>query len=101
MSCFIQITDPSKTTSWIKLGSSQDYENIQGLAQNSRASFNLFESLLVPVRTNNLSDFAKDFFLPTTLHYYDSGIQNIALKILVILGSLFLDIATLGFRVVT
>jgi len=100
MSCLIKITDPSNALIWKKLGSSDDYDEMNSLTKTSPKMFDLFSSLLTPVRTNNLSNFAKDLFLPTTTHYAIK-IQNIALRVLAIIASVILDVITLPIRLAT
>lgn len=103
MASYIRVTSADKTCTWEKLGSSSDLEEIRGLLATSRKVFDLFESLLVPVRTNNLKNFAIDFFLPTSMHYNpkECGFERISHVALVTLAWGLLDVVTHPIRIFT
>lgn len=68
------------------------------LVSSSRVS--LLPATLVPVRTNNLSNFSKDFFLPTTLNHAVNT-QGTFKKVIAVAGAILLDLLTLPIRLLT
>ncbi|CDR34921.1 hypothetical protein [Criblamydia sequanensis] len=68
------------------------------LISSSRVS--LLPATLTPVRTNNLSNFSKDFFLPTTLNHAVNT-QGTFKKVMAVAGAILLDLLTLPIRLVT
>lgn len=111
---FIRVTNLENSVSWEKGLDQNEFEQVENLIKKRGSTVPFTASLLVPVRTNNFMNFAKDFFLPTTVNhalgenysYFKSDsvlakIANVVLKALSIISSLFLDFITLPIRLVT
>lgn len=77
-----------------------EFNKIVGYCNNRREAVTLFSATLYPVRTNNFSNFAKDFFLPTVVNQ-TIKVKDMAAKVFAIIGALFLDLATFPIRLVT
>ena len=70
------------------------------LQQNNRRTVGTFQATLYPVRTNNLKNFTKDFFLPTTVNH-TLHIRNIAIRVMGVVLSLGFDTITFPIRLLT
>lgn len=66
----------------------------------SASRISMLPATLFPVRTNNFSNFSKDFFLPTTLNHAINT-QNTFKKVIAVIGAIFLDLLTLPIRLIT
>lgn len=66
----------------------------------SASRISMLPATLFPVRTNNPSNFSKDFFLPTTLNHAINT-QNTFKKVIALIGAIFLDLLTLPIRLIT
>ena len=75
----------------------EDFTNISGISQKNRS---VFESLMVPVRTNNFRNFCEDFFLPTFINQA-LKCNNVALKIIYSIAYIICDVCTLPIRLIT
>jgi hypothetical protein len=60
----------------------------------------IFESTLITVRSDTLANFSKDFFLPTFINHA-LKIDSLALKVIMCIAALALDIVTLPIRIIT
>lgn len=68
--------------------------------QESREGYGLLHSIVFPLRTGNLKDFAEDLFLPTWVHFA-SKIENIALRFFASIPAIALDFLTFPVRLLT
>lgn len=59
--------------------------------------FHCFKAFVMPIRTNNCKNFAKDLFLPNVVHTA-LNVKNIVARVFLMLLSLPLDLATLPIR---
>ncbi|MEC7840155.1 MAG: hypothetical protein VX777_08975 [Chlamydiota bacterium] len=75
------------------------YQAVKNCAK-SKGKVCPFVATLIPVRTNNGKNFAKDFFLPTVVNQVPR-IHNVAGKIFAGLGAFVLDLITLPVRLLT
>lgn len=86
-------------TKWEKPLSQKEFFAVKERAENvSPATF--MGAALRPIRTHNFKDFAKDFFLPTTINRA-VRISNLALRLFAILGAIPFDLVTLPIRLFT
>lgn len=75
--------------------------------EENRRRIGLFESLIVPVRTNSIKNFCSDFFFPALLYVRSCfenrvlEINNLVARIFLALASIVLDICTLPLRMIT
>lgn len=69
-------------------------------SQQNNWPVSVFKATLMTVRSNNLRNFAKDFFFPTVFNQA-VNIQNTTKRIFAILFSLALDVLTFPIRLVT
>lgn len=66
----------------------------------SKNGWSFIQTAMIPLRTQNLKDFSKDFFLPTFVNFA-LKINNLALKIIASIFTIILDIATAPLRLLT
>lgn len=66
----------------------------------SESKVSLLPAALMPVRTNGLSNFNKDFFLPTTLNHGVKANGSFK-KVMAVAGAILLDLLTLPIRLIT
>lgn len=99
----IKVSDPTHTIHWELDLNAQNYEQFETAVKSGKDSVRITDALIYPVRTNSLKSFSKDFFLPITANYYGkiAEIQNVALKVLATLASVFIDLITLPIRAFT
>lgn len=74
-----------------------EFDQVVSYCNRGRKSVNFFAATLYPVRTNTLANFAKDAFLPTVMNHAIK-VENTALRVLAIIGALFLDLITSPIR---
>ncbi len=85
----------------------QDFENTEDFNRFmnneglSRKAVNPFIACLIPVRTDTVTHFAKDFFLPTTFNQLQRVKKINIVSIAAGIGALLLDCATLPVRFFT
>lgn len=79
--------------------SAEEFQRTANLCDNKRR-IGLFESLVIPIRTDNLDNFCKDFFLPTLINHA-LKFNDIALKIIYSVVLTICDIITLPIRLIT
>jgi hypothetical protein len=99
MSFSISVTNIENNSSWSKNLTETEYQNLKPLIKGYDTVF-AFRATLMPVRTNNLSNFAKDFFLPTVVNHAIE-VQGVVGRIFAILGALILDSVTFPVRLLT
>lgn len=61
----------------------------------------LLRALIVPVRTDTLRNFCKDFFIPTVANYAPLKCNDIALRIILCIGAAVCDFITFPLRLIT
>lgn len=83
----------------IKLLNSEDYEKFMVMLKSAQ-TVGVLGATLRPVRTNTLKNFAKDFFLPTTVNQA-LRVKPLAKRVFAILGALVLDTLTFPVRLLT
>lgn len=87
-------------------GVAQKFDVTNEEAENLKSKFvsaskvSLLPAALIPVRTNNLSNFNKDLFLPTTLNHGVKANGSFK-KVVAIAGAILLDLLTLPIRLIT
>lgn len=96
---YIKVTNPENNCTWKQQLSIENFQKIKGNLKG-RGTVAILPAALIPVRTNNLENFAKDFFLPTTINHAIK-VNNTVLKIFAILVSLVLDTITFPIRLLT
>jgi|GEM_PF-4607488 hypothetical protein len=97
----IQIKDRESTLLYQKRCSS--IEEVKDFIQQhgkSKEGWSLIQGTVIPLRTQNLKDFSKDFFLPTFVNF-SLKINNIALKIIASIFAIALDIIMAPIRLFT
>lgn len=95
----IKVSNLVNGTNWEKRLSDEEAGQVKEILKG-KESVNPFKACIIPVRSHNLNDFAKDFFLPTTLNYAIK-VQHTVGKVFAILGALFLDFFTFPIRLIT
>jgi len=88
--------------SWLferKFNTKEEFETVANYC-SSRKRTGFLESSIITVRTDNSTDFCKDFFLPTFVNRAKM-VTDTASKILAIPISLIADISTMIFRIIT
>lgn len=95
----IKVTHPDNKIFWRKQPTEEEFHAVNNYCINCNSA-SVISATLKPIRTDNLKNFAKDFFLPT---FFNQAIHvdNTAGKIFAILGSLVLDTITFPIRVIT
>lgn len=84
----------------VKPGNIDSFRKYERLMLNIHPEICLIGAMLMPVRTNRISSFSQDFFLPTTVHLVWK-VQGVANRIFPVIVSLLLDIVTFPIRCVT
>ena len=79
--------------------SKEEFQAVVNLCDNKRR-INWLESLIIPVRTDNLNNFCKDFFLPGLFNPAFKT-QDVALTIFLCMLMPVYDIMTLPIRLIT
>ncbi len=74
----------------------KDFVNANG---GSKIGYGLTEMLVMPLRTDNLKDFATDLFLPTFFHFA-LKVENVVLRALASIVAIVVDVATVLIRLV-
>lgn len=99
MSCSIKIQTFDGKSCWKTTLTQEEHRHFRGICE-SRRTILVFPAALIPVRSNTLSNFCKDFFFPTTINQV-VRIRNIGVRIFVALISMIFDLATLPIRCIT
>jgi hypothetical protein len=95
----IKVYNLDSSLAWEKQLSNEEFPQVKDFAK-SRGCSSVIPAILKPTRTNNLTNFSKDFFFPVTLHY-TIKMENTVRKIFIVLSSLALDMLTLPIRLLT
>ena len=95
----IKVSNLDNNTEWEKELTDEEFPQVQGYVQG-KSTIAIIPATFKPVRTNNLKNFSKDFFLPTTLNHAIK-VQHTVGKIFAILASLVLDVLTFPIRLLT
>jgi len=82
-----------------KFSSVEEYYSFIDKYGKSVSSYSLLKSTLIPLRTDNWKDFAKDIFLPTFVNHA-LRINNFVLRIFASIFALTLDVITFIPRVI-
>ncbi len=96
----VWVHNPVNQVQWEKTVDDEVFEEIKLLSDTSRASIPMVFDALIPVRTNNILNFAEDFFLPTVFHH-TGKIQDVALRAIATVAAFIFDMLTLHVRFVT
>lgn len=96
MSSYIEVTSLSNNLSWQKQVTNEELELVRSYC-DGRETVDLMSATFQTVRTNNLNNFAKDFFLPTLVNRA-LKVQNVVVKIFAIIGAFILDVVTFPIR---
>lgn len=99
MTNYLRITNQTNSILWEKQLTNEEYEEVLGLCAKSRNAVSITQGVLVPIRTNNLGNFSRDFFLPTVQQAIK--VQNVADKVIAIIAAFIVDVITLPIRLVT
>jgi len=95
----IKVSSLDNNIFWEKQLTSDEYQQVKDYVKG-KDTVSIIPATFKPVRTNNLKDFSKDFFLPTTINHAIK-VQHVVGKIFAILASLVLDVATFPIRLLT
>ncbi len=97
----IQIKDKEGTVLYQKpCSSSEEVKNFISKNGKSKSGWSLIVGAFIPIRTQNLQNFSKDFFLPTFVNFC-LKINNKALKIFASIFAIALDVFTAPIRLLT
>jgi hypothetical protein len=99
MPFYIKVSNLDNNAVWETQLTSKEYERVKDYIKG-KSTVAIFPATLKPIRTNNLTNFTKDFFLPTTLNHA-TKVHHVVGKVFAILGSLFLDSLTFPIRLLT
>lgn len=101
MSGSIQFTNPANAFSWeCTFDNVNESHNLKEICfEDPYVPF--YIGCLIPIRTNNWSNFSQDFFYPTTHIVAVSKSDTLGRKIIIYLGAIFLDLITFPIRLVT
>lgn len=75
----------------------EDIDNFINQYGKSKPGWSLIRGALLPLRTKNVRDFSKDFFLPTFVNFA-LKVNNIALKVLASIFAIAFDVITFPIR---
>jgi hypothetical protein len=99
MSCSITIQSPDGIHTWKKTLDDEELQNVGKLCQ-SRWVIHILPAALITVRSDNCTNFCKDFFLPTFVNQI-LNIKSITGKIFAAIFAILFDLATLPIRLLT
>ncbi len=99
MSFCIKVSNLDNNSAWEKQLTSKEFLQVKGYVQG-KSTVAIIPATFKPVRTNNLKNFSKDFFLPTTFNHAIK-VQHTVGKVFAILASLVLDVLTFPIRLLT
>ena len=103
MGYFLKVQNLSNGSSWETTLHQSEFPQIQSHIRDGifkRRPVVLLTSWLLPIRTNNGKNFAKDFFLPTLINQA-LRVEDSAARIFAILGAILIDVVTFPIRVLT
>lgn len=97
----IKVSNLDNKSSWEKVLTNEQFQTVKPYVYGFEAVAIIpVPATLKPVRTNNLKNFAKDFFLPTLVNHAIK-VQHTIGRIFAILGALILDTLTFPIRLLT
>ena len=95
----IKVSNLDNNYKWEKQLTSDEYQQVKHY-NKGKSTVSIIPATFKPVRTNNLKNFSKDFFLPTTVNHAIK-VQNTVGKIFAVLAALILDALTFPIRFLT
>jgi hypothetical protein len=95
----LEVRNIENKSIWPMLVNEEEQEKILKLLKSAE-TVGVLGAVLQPVRTNTPKNFAKDFFLPTTVNQA-LRVKNHAIRVFAVLGALVLDTLTFPLRLVT
>lgn len=95
----LRVSNVHNNTVWEKHLSDAELPTVQEFTKGA-STIAILPATFRPVRTHNLVDFSKDFFLPTVINHA-IYVQNIAGKFFAIIFGIALDLVTFPLRVIT
>ncbi len=99
MAYYIKVQNIENSLVWESNLTEQEFNKVKNWGAGHRTA-SIVAATVIPVRTNNLKNFSKDFFLPTTINHAVK-VQNIVDKIFAVLAALPLDVLTFPVRLLT
>lgn len=99
MSFCIKVSNLDNNSAWKKQLTNEEFSQVKGYVKG-KSTVAILPAAFKPVRTNNLKNFSKDFFLPTTINHA-INVQHTVGKVFAILASLALDVLTFPIRLLT
>jgi hypothetical protein len=94
----VRIEDSHKTVLYQKnCASPQEMQDFVQRYSRSKEGWGLLETLVMPLRTEPLTDLAQDLFFPTLIHFA-LKVENVVLRILASIVAAMVDLATLPLR---
>lgn len=100
MTGLVKISNLENKTVWEKPISIEEYKQIKSFMSKGHNTVLPFVAVLYPVRTNNLNNFAVDFFLPSTINIA-IRVENVIGRVIATIAAIMLDVATLPIRLLT
>jgi hypothetical protein len=97
--CSIKITNPDNKAVWEKQVTEQEYHKVRTTCLSNRVAGIIWSSVF-PIRTNNWSNFSKDFFIPNVVHYATKT-DAVFRKVVEHIVFFFVDLMTLPIRALT
>jgi len=98
MSNYIKISNLDNNTVWEKQLTSEEFQTVKDYVKGKH-TVAIIPAIFKPLRTNNLKNFSKDFFLPTLVNHAIK-VQCTVVKIFAILTALVLDVLTFPLRLI-
>lgn len=95
----IKVSNLENNVFWEKQLTNEEFKAVKDYV-SSKSTLTVISATFKPVRTNNLKNFSKDFFLPTTINHAIK-IQHAVGKVFAILAAFVLDILTFPVRLIT
>jgi hypothetical protein len=95
----IHVSNVENGASWLREIHRDQLQNIEQKMISAKV-VGVFPALLRPVRSDSAKNFAKDFFLPTTLNY-GLKIRSMAVRVFAVIGAFVFDLLTLPIRLLT
>lgn len=102
MTYSLTLETSSLPSTFLPIANRSEFTKVEKYVQNSKRTIDYPEWLFYPVRTDTLSNFAKDFLAPSFCYACTLGkTHHFATKFFMSCIGLFLDLATLPLRVIT
>jgi len=99
MASYIRVSNVDNNTVWEKGLTNEEFQTVKGYVKG-KSTIAIIPAILKPVRTNNLENFSKDFFLPTVVNHAIK-VQCTVGRVFAILAALILDVFTFPIRLIT